>query len=351
MFIDELFRIWECQTRRVACVAIAMVSLKHEGLVKLVRDRPTFAAELLRDLLAVKVPPFSKAKLVDVTLNQVRPAEYRADALVLFSRKKPVFGAIVEVQLRPKKHKRFSWPLYAVGARARERCPFVVLVVTPSAATARWAARPIELGGGNQYRPLVVGPHGVPKLTDHARARREPQLAILSVMAHGRRKLSTAVAIGVAATKAVLRLPEEQRLLYSLLIAANLSEAARKAIEMEPGLVNYFSQAQRRNFERGIAEGKAQGRAEGEAKGRAEGEAKGKAEAVLKILMRRGLTITAAQRRRIVACVDLTTLERWLDRSLSASSVDELLAAPSRASGTAHRRGRDAPARGRRKSR
>jgi hypothetical protein len=293
------------------------------------------------------VPPFSKAQLVDVTLNQVRPAEYRADAVVLFTRKKPVFGAIVEVQLRPKKQKRFSWPLYAVGARARERCPFVVLVVTPSAATARWAARPIELGGGNQYRPLVVGPDGVPKLTDHARARREPQLAVLSVMAHGRGKVTTATAIGVAAVKAVSRLPEEQRLLYSLLIEANLSEAARKAIEMQPGLGKYFSEKQRRNYERGRAEGKA----EGEAKGKAEGEAKGKADAVVKILMRRGLTLSADQQRRIVACTDLATLDRWLDRSLSASSVDELLASLSPASGNGHRRGGAAPVGGRRKSR
>jgi hypothetical protein len=304
-----------------------MVSLKHEGLAKLVRDRPAFAADLLSGLLAVEVPPFSKAQLVDVTLNQVRPAEYRADAVVLFIRKKPVFGAIVEVQLRPKKQKRFSWPLYAVGARARERCPFVVLVVTPSAATAKWAARPIELGGGNQYRPLVVGPNGVPKLTDHARARREPQLAVLSVMAHGRGEVTTATAIGVAAVKAVSRLPEEQGLLYSLLIEANLSEAARKAIEMQPGLENYFSEAQRRNYERGRAEGKA--------------------DAVLKILTRRGLTPSADQRRRIVACTDLATLDRWLDRSLSASSVDDLLASLPRASANGERRGK----RGRRKLR
>jgi hypothetical protein len=308
-----------------------MVSLKHEGLAKLVRDRPAFAADLLGSLLAVKVPPFSKAQLVDVTLNQVRPAEYRADAVVLFTRKKPVFGAIVEVQLRPKKQKRFSWPLYAVGARARERCPFVVLVVTPSAATAKWAARPIELGGGNQYRPLVIGPDGVPKLTDHARARREPQLAVLSVMAHGRDEVTTATAIGVAAVKAVSQLPEEQALLYSLLIEANLSEAARKAIEMQPGLENYFSEAQRRNYERG--------------------RAKGKADAVLKILTRRGLTPSADQRRRIVACTDPATLDRWLDRSLSASSVDDLLVSLSRASANGQRRGGAAPVRGRRKLR
>src|ERR1041384_8438384 len=184
-----------------------MVSLKHEGVLKLVRDRPEFAADLLGDLLDVRVPPFSKAHCVDVTLNQVAPAEYRADAVVLFSRRKPVFGAIIEVQLRPKKRKRFTWPLYAVGARARERCPFVVLVVTPSAATAKWAARPIELGGGNQFRPLVVGPDGVPKLTDRARAQRQPQLAVLSVMAHGRDEVTTATAIGVAAVTAVSQLP------------------------------------------------------------------------------------------------------------------------------------------------
>jgi hypothetical protein len=73
--IYELLRSCQCQTLRIACSAIAMVSLKHEGLAKLVRDRPA---------------------------------------------NKPVFGAIVEVQLRPKKQKRFSWPLYAVGARASD---------------------------------------------------------------------------------------------------------------------------------------------------------------------------------------------------------------------------------------
>jgi hypothetical protein len=239
----------------------------------------------------------------------------------------PVFGAIIEAQLRPKKDKRFTWPLYAVGARAREKCPFVVLVVAPNAATARWAARPIELGGGNQYTPLVVGPEGVPKLTDPARARREPQLAVLSVIAHGRGEVMTAAAIGAAAAQAILRLSEEQRMLYSLLIEANLSEAARKAIEMQPGLEKFFSEAQRRNFERGRAEGEAKGKAEGEAKGKAEGEAA----ALLKILTRRGLTLTAEQRRRILGCTDVATLERWLDCALSVTSVAELLAATSRA--------------------
>jgi hypothetical protein len=74
-------------------------------------------------------------------------------------------------------------------------------------------------------------------------------------MAHGRDEVTSAAAIGSAAARAISGFPEEQRLLYSLLIEANLSEAARKAIAMQPGLEKFFSEAQRRNFERGQAEG------------------------------------------------------------------------------------------------
>jgi flagellar biosynthesis/type III secretory pathway protein FliH len=117
-----------------------------------------------------------------------------------------------------------------------------------------------------------------------------------------------------------LPFPEEQRLLYSLLIESNLSEAARKAIEMQPGLTKFFTEEQRRNYERGKAEGKAEGTAEGKALGKAEG----KAEALLKILMRRGFTLTAEQRRHIVECIDLAMLEHWLDRALTVGSAEEL---------------------------
>jgi len=123
------------------------------------------------------------------------------------------------------------------------------------------------------------------------------------------------------------------------LIETNLSEAARKAIEMQPGLANFFSAAQRRNFERGRAEGKA------------EGEARATAAALLKILTRRGLTPTAEQRRRFLKCADLAMLEQWLDRSLSVSSVDELLASPGKASRGVHRRSQAVAANGRRRSR
>jgi hypothetical protein len=44
------------------------------------------------------------------------------------------------------------------------------------------------------------------------------------------------------------------------------------------------------------------------------------------ILKRRGLAMTDEQQRQIVSCADLATLDRWLDRALSVTSVEELLA-------------------------
>jgi len=282
-----------------------MVSLLHEGVIKLVRDRPAFVAELLGGILQVEVPGFTEARLAEAALNELVPVEYRADAVVVFTEDAPVFGAIIEAQLHRDDDKLFTWPLYVVAARERHRCPFVVIVVTPDRATASWAAKVVELGGGVRYWPLVIGPDGIPKVTDRERARQHPQLAVLSVLAHGQGNADTAAAIGAAAAWAILPFPEDQRLLYSLLIESNLSEAARKAIEMEPGLDKFFTDTQRRTYERGKAEGASA--------------------ALLKIVTRRGLTATAEQRRRLLECTDLVQLERWLDRSLVVSSMDELL--------------------------
>jgi hypothetical protein len=245
------------------------------------------------------------------------PVEYHADAVVLFDiiydRNQPVFGTIFEVQLERKDRKRYTWPLYAVAARARYECPFLVIAVTPDPGVARWASQPIDLGDGMMFRPRVIGPEGIPQVTDRDRAVREPQLAVLSVVAHGGGEVETAVSIARAAVGAVMQLPEEQRLLYSALIEKALSEAARKALDMEPQIVKFFSDAQRRSYD------------EGEAKGKAEGEAKGKAEALLMLLRRRGLVLTEEQRQQIVTCIDLAALDRWLDRAFSVASVNELL--------------------------
>jgi hypothetical protein len=288
-----------------------MPSLLHEGIIALVRERPALAADLLRELLHISVPAFTEARLAEASLNDLIPTEYRADAVVLLVDGAPVFGIILEAQLAVDPDKPFAWPMYAVSARARYRCPFVVLVVTPDASTARWAGQPVDLGGGATWRSLVVGPEGIPIITDVDFASREPHLAVLSAMAHGRDKdVATAVAVAAAAAAGVAGLPEPLRLLCFALIESSLGDAARKSFEMLPQGQRFFSETQRRSF------------SEGEKKGKAEGEA----QALLRVLDRRGLSISAEQRERVLACSELAALEAWLDRAVTAESTEEVFA-------------------------
>ena len=293
-------------------------SMVHEGVIALVRDNPAFAARVLRDLLHVDVPRFRTARLTEAALPDLVPVEYHADAVVLFDgadsdQAKPVLGTVFEVQLERKDRKRYTWPLYAVAARARHECPFILTVVTPYASVARWADQPIELGNGS-FAPCVIGPQGIPQVTDRDQALREPQLAVLSVVAHGKGDVATAMSIARAAIDASRPLPDEQRVLYSALIEKALSEAARKALDMDPQIKQFFSEAHQRSYTKGEAEGEAKGLA------------KGKAESLMMILQQRGLVLTDEQRRQILSCTDVATLERWLTRVLSVASLDELLA-------------------------
>ena len=84
-----------------------MPSLNHEGVIALVRDRPAFAASLLRELMHIEVPHFTEARFTEAALPQLVPVGYHADAVVLFAnnKNKPVFGTIFEVQLESKARK------------------------------------------------------------------------------------------------------------------------------------------------------------------------------------------------------------------------------------------------------
>jgi hypothetical protein len=92
------------------------------------------------------------------------------------------------------------------------------------------------------------------------------------------------------------------------LIESSLGDAARKSLQMLPQGQQFFSETMRKSF------------AQGEAKGKAEGAAK----ALLRVLERRAITVSDAQREKILACTDIATLEGWLDKAVTAASSDEL---------------------------
>jgi|HubBroStandDraft_3_1064219.scaffolds.fasta_scaffold1515248_1 hypothetical protein len=67
-------------------------------------------------------------------------------------------------------------------------------------------------------------------------------------------------------------------------------------------------------------------------RGHREGKAEGKAEAVLAVLAARGLTVTVAQRKQVLACTDNAVLGAWLRAVATIPSTKALLSgrAPSR---------------------
>lgn len=143
-----------------------------------------------------------------------------------------------------------------------------------------------------------------PVVTDPELAAREPELALLSVMAHGRDEESIAVAVARAAAKGIEGFDRERWVLYFGLIESSLSDAARKAFQMLPEGQQFFSESQRQSFE--------------------QGSAKGQANAILRVLARRNVAVSDEQRARITACTDVKTLDLWLDRAVTAASTDEL---------------------------
>src|SRR3954463_2767769 len=101
----------------------AMASMAHEVLVDLFKNRPSLGAELLSEALGIALPSYSEARLISIDLTKIRPAEYRADVVVLLlDCYLPIGVLIVEVQLPIDPRKRYSWPVYSTGARATGKC-------------------------------------------------------------------------------------------------------------------------------------------------------------------------------------------------------------------------------------
>jgi hypothetical protein len=205
-----------------------MPSTLHEALIEMFRNRPSLAAELLGGPLGVELPAYQVARLESGDLPDLTPTEYRADVVVvLAAAETPLLAVAVEVQLGRDNGKRWSWPVYLTTLRARLRCPTVLLVVCADVAAATWCAAPIELGHpGWTLSPLVLEPDRVPVVTDTEEAARDPELAVLSAMAHGGRPDRTDVLH--ALVSALAAVDQERATLYSNVVLAALPAAAHR---------------------------------------------------------------------------------------------------------------------------
>ncbi len=71
-------------------------------------------------------------------------------------------------------------------------------------------------------------------------------------------------------------------------------------------------------------EARTEGREQGRIEGRTEGRTEGRAESILDVMEKRGLVVSDAQRRRVLACQDPQTLDLWLDRALRIATAEAL---------------------------
>jgi hypothetical protein len=243
-------------------MASEMPSTLHEALVLLFRESPRLAPLLLARKLGIELlPEGADIQVTSAEFADLDSPEYRADVVLRVPDPNDRDRAtrevlIVEVQLDPDPLKQFTWPQYVTAARTRFRCPATLVVVAVDERVARWCAQPITLDrAGNVFRPVVIGPASIPVVTDETQARTWPELAVLSVIAHGHEPGSET--IGAAALAACDRLDSAQARLYADLIYSNLNEIARAALEALMQQHNYTYQS---DFaKKYVAEGRKEG--------------------------------------------------------------------------------------------
>ncbi|WP_131757042.1 hypothetical protein [Actinomadura fibrosa] len=271
------------------------------------RDRPEFALELLRDLQGVDIPETTLVQVASNDFNDRPSSDLRPDTVVtLGPPHAPVHAIIVEIQQLKSDPKRTQLPRYAAALWLSLRSPVTVLCICPEARTAAWYAEPFTTSlPGYEFQAYVIGPEQVPPITEPDQATKNPDLAILAMLTHGRRR---------EVTEACLFGFNSLRDGYA---SKYIEHAFRTA---EPTVQDIMKEIMTMPTWTATTP---LGREE-RARGQAEGEAKGKAEAVLRVLNTRGVHVPSDVRSRITACTDQTQLDTLLDRALTATTTDDL---------------------------
>jgi len=285
-----------------------MPSPEHQAIVDLFRQRPTLIAALLPRTAGIALPEDLLLKVGQSTFSAIASTDFHADLFAQPAGNVPpeIPNVVVEVQLGVDSDKLSSWPLYqAMGWRETNRLT-AVLVVTPYLEIATWAGRFIQTGPGKSGCDVfVAGPHEIPRVVDQEEARRQPELAVLSVLAHGGEPDALEVAkSGLTGLDSGGLSAELGQIVYDQ-IWSRLNPALHRALEA-------FMNQQAYEFKSDHVKGLL-----------ARGEKTGLANAILVALRERQVRVSAGQQEAIQSCQDLDQLNRWFKRSLSVNSARE----------------------------
>lgn len=313
-----------------------MVGSTHEAMHRLFQHDPGVFARAFR---ALELPFDDPAEVAVLTndLTEIRPLERRVDTLLQITTVSgDPFLLLVEAQGRQDPDKPSAWAYYLTYLHAKYRLGVVLLVVCQDVKTADWASRPIVLGlpqwASITVRPLVLGPHNVPVVTDPDVAATDIPLATLSAITHAKNPRIGAILKTLADALHELDNEEDLHVFAELteLGLGNTRAAKTWSKLMILDLSFYRSKTSQRLRAEGRAEGRVEGRVEGRMEGRFEGRVEGRLEEViektLRLLDARGIAVSAADAEHVRSCTDPGVLDRWFDRAITASDIEEVFA-------------------------
>ncbi|MFC9977904.1 hypothetical protein ACFVH6_44060 [Spirillospora sp. NPDC127200] len=294
-----------------------MVGTLHEVRHRLFQADPDLASRTLCRVFGRERLTACSATPINVDATEHRPLERRMDTVLLLEEPERRRIVIVESQTKQDGKKRRSWPYYIAYLHELHGCPITLIVVCSDTATARWARSPIVIKDADDgdddavmvVRPRVLGPDNVPVIRSVEEAVEDVPFTVLAAITHGRSR----------SVNAILDVVEQALDTIDVGFAAVLAE------HLELGLTGTKAQtiwrakmsAQTYRFQSEYAN---QLREEGREEGRLEGEAR----SVLRVLDRLGVHVPESVRAQILACEDEETIQNWLDRALTARSVEDL---------------------------
>ena len=307
------------------------VGSRHELLAKLFRDHPELALTLARRA-GVEVPLDTSMSIASPDMSQLAPIEFRADAVLRYSRDGGVLASfVIEVQQGIDPTKDLTWPVYWSVERAEHGADTWLLVATFDKSVAAWASKIIK-GGSGLVAPLVIGPGEIPRVESPEEACGSLGLAVLSLLAHCEEEGAAKIAQATNYALRRLALADEDR-------AAQYFVSIRKAVGdllldqlLENDMREEFDIETSAWAERWIKKGEVRGEARGEARGVALGEARGvargvvlgEAQLLLRQLAKRFGTLAEETTSRIKAAT-VEQIERGADAFADARSLSEVL--------------------------
>ncbi|MBF8185057.1 hypothetical protein ITP53_04750 [Nonomuraea sp. K274] len=260
--------------------------------------------------------PDTSLRLEKATFNTRPSDDIEPDLVItLGPPQSPAHAIIVEIQQDKSKNPR-QLARYAAALWLMLGCDVSVLVICPDRNVAAHYAQPIESGlTGYRLRPWVLGPDGIPAITDPHEAAAHPDLATMSVMVHGRNRKVIEAFITALTDVTDEHAPDYYEYAYSMSVPEirRLMEEIMKSASTSWPVYSPFA---REHFTRGKTEGKVEGKAEGAAR------------SLLLVLAARGFDIPDDTRAQITTCTDLAQLETWLTRAATAQTLQDLFHEP-----------------------